>query len=61
QCDNWDRKNSDLKDVIVQLSQILSPKNVPWTQRVAKCIGNSKPEGQLADFLGTYVLDAIWK
>lgn len=61
QCDTWDRKNYDIKDVIVQLSQILSPKNVPWTQRVAKCIGDKKPEGQLAGFLGSDVIDSIWK
>ena len=61
QCDSWDRKNSDIKDVILQLAQILSPKNVPWTQRVAKCIGDKKPEGQLADFLGADVIGSIWK
>ncbi|MFA5954239.1 MAG: AAA family ATPase [Patescibacteria group bacterium] len=60
QCDSWDRKNADIKDVILQLSQILSSKNVPWTQRVAKCIGDKKPEGQLADFLGTDVINSIW-
>ncbi|MFA4954781.1 MAG: AAA family ATPase [Patescibacteria group bacterium] len=60
-CNSWDRKNDDIKDVISQLSQILSPKNVPWTQRVAKCIGNKRPEGQLADFLGADVIDSIWK
>ena len=61
QCDSWDRKNGDIKDVILQLAQILSPKNVPWTQRVAKCIGDKKPEGQLADFLGADVIGSIWK
>ena len=59
-CDSWDRKNEDLKEVIVQLAQILSEKNVPWTQRVAKCIGDKKPEGQLADFLSTDLINAIW-
>jgi len=60
-CDAWDRKNIDINDVILQLAQILSPKNVPWTQRIAKCIGDKKPEGQLADFLGVDVIDSIWK
>lgn len=60
ECDSWDRKNCDIKEVILQLSQIISPKNVPWTQRVAKCIGDKKPEGQLADFLGEQVISSIW-
>lgn len=60
-CDSWDRKSTDIKNVILQLSQILSSKNVPWTQRVAKCIGDKKPEGQLADFLGLDVIGSIWK
>jgi predicted ATPase len=61
QCGLWDRKSSDIKEVILQLSQILSPKNVPWTQRVARCIGDKKPEGQLADFLGIDLIESIWK
>jgi predicted ATPase len=60
QCDSWDRKNVDLKPVIQQLGQILSSKNVPWTQRIAKCIGDKKPEGQLADFLSIEVVSSLW-
>lgn len=59
QCDTWDRKNQDIKEVISQLCLILSPKQVPWTQRIAKCIGEKKPEGQLAEFLGEDVVEAI--
>lgn len=59
-CDKWDRKMSDIKDVIVQLSQIIDAKNVPWTMRVAKAIGDKRPEGQLAEFLGTTVVDSLW-
>ncbi|MDO8594677.1 MAG: AAA family ATPase [bacterium] len=61
ECDSWDRKNSDIKDVIQQLSQILDPKKLPWTIRVAKCIGDKKPEGQLAEFLGESLINSIWK
>ncbi len=61
QCDSWNRKDDDIKDVILQLTQILSLKNVSWTQRVAKCIGNKKPEGQLAEFLGADLISSIWK
>lgn len=61
-CDTWDRKTVDVKDVIQQLIYILDPdKKVPWTIRVAKCIGDKKPEGQIADFLGTEIINALWK
>ncbi|MFZ2150343.1 MAG: AAA family ATPase [Minisyncoccia bacterium] len=59
-CDSWNRKDDDLKDVIQQLSQILSPKNIPWTLRVAKCIGENKPSGELAEFLGDDVINTFW-
>jgi len=60
-CDSWDRKNDDVKEVIQQLSQILDPKKLPWTLRVAKCIGDKKPEGQLAEFLGEELINSIWE
>jgi len=61
-CDNWDRKTADIKDVIQQLVYILDPdKKVPWTLRVAKCIGDKKPEGQIAEFLGENIIKALWK
>ncbi len=55
-----DRKNVDYKGLMAQLVQILDPKQVPWTMRVAKTIGTSRPTGQLADFLGVDLLNAIW-
>lgn len=61
-CDTWDRKTTDIKDVIQQLVYILDPeKKVPWTIRVAKCIGDEKPEGQIAHFLGKDLIEALWE
>ena len=61
-CETWCRKTIDIKDVIQQIVYILDPdKKVPWTIRVAKCIGDKKPEGQIADFLGTELIAALWK
>jgi hypothetical protein len=56
----WDRKAVDVKRVINELSQILDDKRVHWTVRVARAIGVSRPEGQLADFLGEEVISALW-
>jgi predicted ATPase len=61
QCDSWDRKNQDFKSIINELSRILDDKQLPWTLRVARCIGEKKPEGQLADFIGNEVIQALWK
>lgn len=56
----WDRKNEDIKDVIEQLEKILDPKRVHWTLRVAKVIGESRPSGQIGDFIGSEVVEALW-
>ena len=61
QCDSWDRKTCDVKDVILQLVEILDHKRVPWQLRVAKTIGSKKPTGQVASFLGENVLTALWR
>jgi len=62
ECDNWDRKTVDIKDVINQVVYILDPeKKVPWTMRIAKCIGDKKPEGQIADFLGVELVKMLWE
>lgn len=58
---SWDRKTADVKDVIAQVSDILDQKRVHWTLRVANVIGAARPVGQIADFLGSEVLDALWK
>ncbi len=57
---SWDRKQQDLKNLIYELEQILEPKGVPWTVRVGKKIGSTRPEGQLHDFLGEEVVSALW-
>lgn len=57
----WDRKNEDIKDLIQQLTQIIDPKNVHWTIRVAATIGRSKPSGQLLSFLSDEVVAALWQ
>jgi len=57
---NCDRRFHDLKPVIEQLSLILDPKRVHWTVRVAAVIGKSRPSGQIGDFLGNEVVNALW-
>lgn len=58
--EDWNRQTVDIKEVIEQLSQILDPKKVHWTLRVAKAIGTARPAGQLEEFLGDEVLSAFW-
>jgi AAA domain, putative AbiEii toxin, Type IV TA system len=57
---NWDRKTVDIHEVINQITQILDPKNVHWTIRVAKAIGVTRPTGTLLDFLSVNVVNALW-
>lgn len=59
ECDSWDRKNTKIKSIILQISHIIDP-GVHWTLRVAKCIGSKRPEGQIAEFLGSEVITSIW-
>ena len=58
--DSWDRKSEDIKDVIKELAAILDEKHVHWAIRVGKCIGEKRPSGQLAEFLGDNLVDALW-
>jgi hypothetical protein len=57
---SWDRRQVDLKDVINQVAQILDSKGVLWTVRVGTAIGQARPVGELADFLGNDVVSALW-
>jgi hypothetical protein len=59
-CASWDRQTSDIKDLIEQIAEIIDPKHVHWTLRVAKTIGKGRPQGQLAAFLGDGILNAFW-
>lgn len=55
-----DRKEVDLKGLMEQLSKIIDVKNVDWRIRVGRLIGQQKPVGQIAEFLGQDVIDALW-
>lgn len=55
-----DRKAGDFKIVISEIARILDPKSLPWTLRVGKLIGESRPMGQLAEFLGEPLVVALW-
>ena len=58
--DDWDRQNHDLKEVVNEVAKILDDKNVPWMVRVGKRIGAERPTGQLAEFLGNDLINALW-
>lgn len=55
-----DRRNGDLKGIIQQLSEILDPKGLLWTVRLGKLLGQGRPTGNLAEFIGEEVMGAIW-
>lgn len=59
-CDEWDRKEVDIKDVINEIAEILDEKHVHWTRRVGDCLGKSRPNGQLGAFLGDTIVNALW-
>jgi hypothetical protein len=52
---------ADLKNVIAELSFAVDSKHVHWTQRVGVVVGRSKPTGQLATFLESDVIAALWR
>ncbi len=56
----WDRMHDDIKNCVQEVSAILDSKHVHWTVRVGRAIGKSKPTGQLEQFLGPEVVDALW-
>lgn len=55
-----DKRLVDLKGLMPYLVEVLDPKKVEWTLRVGAAIGNAKPSGELALFLGASVIDALW-
>lgn len=59
----WDRRTQDLKSVISEIVLILDPMNISWSYRVGRCIGHSKPKptGELADFLGSELVQSLWE
>lgn len=56
----WDRQKVDIHELINEISAILDQKNVNWTMRVARAIGEKRPEGELLLFLGDAVVDSLW-
>lgn len=58
--ENWDRQKHDVKRLINEIAKILDKKNVPWAVRVAQVIGRSRPQGQISEFLGEEVVEALW-
>jgi len=57
---NGDRRIADVKNVIREIATIIDPKRLDWTLRLGKVLGNNAPSGQLAEFLGSHVVDALW-
>ena len=55
-----DRKTFDMKGVINEIAEILDPKRLHWTVRLGRVIGRERPTFQLANFLGTGILNALW-
>jgi len=60
ECDKWDTREVDVKNVINSLADILDDKKLIWTVRLGKTLGERKPVGQLADFLSAQLVDALW-
>lgn len=59
-CDSWNRKQHDIKNIMNEISKILDTKNLSWTLRLGKILGSKKPDGMLAEFLGDEVVNKIW-
>ena len=60
QVEIWDRKHEDIKQVINEVAHILDTKPLNWTVRVGQVLGRNRPQGQIAEFLGSSVVDALW-
>jgi hypothetical protein len=60
ECTKFDRRTGDFKAVIDQIAQIIDSKGVFWTLRVGNAIGRERPAGDLADYLGIEVINALW-
>lgn len=55
-----DRRNDNLKPIIHQVAEALDPKGLLWTVRLGKILGQGRPSGMLADFIGSEVISAVW-
>jgi predicted ATPase len=59
-CDLWNRQNEDIKELINEIARILDKQNLSWTLRLGKIIGERRPDGMLAEYLGKEVMDKFW-
>ena len=50
----------DIKPCINKLTRLLDAKGVHWTIRIGKAIGRETPAGELRNFLGDQVIQALW-
>ena len=55
-----DKRNADFKDDVKRFAKELDSENLSWQERVGKVIGNQRPTGELASFLGTELVDILW-
>lgn len=58
--ENWDRRRVDYKPLINEIARTLDSTGLHWTVRVGKTLGAARPTGELADFLGLAVVEALW-
>jgi len=56
----WDRSAVDLKGLMPEIEEVLDPRRLPWALRVGNVIAAAKPNGQLASFLGSETVAALW-
>ncbi len=54
------RRTADLKGLIQTLESVLFPGMGRWTRIVGNAVGPRRPEGQLLEFLGEGVVDALY-
>ncbi len=59
-CENWDRKSDDIKDLIGPIATILDDVGLHWTHQVGRAIGQRRPRNELEDFIGETVMNALW-
>lgn len=57
---SMDRRTGDFKEIIHQVAEILDDKKLMWTVRLGKFLGQGRPTGMLAEYLGAEVMSAIW-
>lgn len=60
-CRAWARISEDIKPYIGEIERTLDEKRVAWQMRVGRAIGRQLPEGELREFLGSDVVDALWR